>query len=395
MITKKRVKISDLRADWNYPTEIRFGIGRIRELPETCNALGMRAPLLVTDPSIARLPFIEEFIELNRIAGIDTQLFSGITPDPDLACIRKGARFYREKRFDGIISIGGGSALDAGKAIALAAAVGPTALCKYVFGNTIPHRTNRKINAIISIPTTAGTGSEVDAHALITDADTHRKMSIYHPKLLPRIVIADPLLTRTLAPPMTAATGFDALSHNLEALCSPAFNPVLDSIASQGIAYIKDWLPIAVQEQRSLQARVYTMAASIMGAIAFGKGLGAMHALAHSVGAFYKLHHGRTIAAVMPYVLKFNRRQISDKMGLLAHFLDLRHADFHAVLNWILDLRSELGAPSCLGELGVRDDHIPSLAQKAMEDPNVGTNPAPLDQHKMEKLLSHAIQGRL
>lgn len=395
MITKKRIKISDLRADWNYPTEIRFGIGRVRELPEACHTLGMRAPLLVTDPVIAGLPFTKELLELNRIAGIETQIFSEITSDPDLACVRKGTRILKEQRFDGMISVGGGSALDAGKAIALAAAVGPTALRTYQFGNTIPPRTNRKIHAIISIPTTAGTGSEVDAHALINDALTQRKMSIYHPKLLPRIVIADPMLTKTLQPGMTAATGFDALSHNLEALCSPVFNPALDSIAYQGIIYVKDWLPIAFREKRNLQARVYTMAASIMGAIAFDKGLGAMHALAHPVGTLYHIHHGRTIAAVMPYVLQFNRRQIREKMGLLARFLNLPHTDFHAVLNWILDLRSELGAPQCLGELGVREDHIPSLAQKAMKDPNVRTNPAPLDQGKMEKLFSHAIQGRL
>jgi alcohol dehydrogenase class IV len=395
MRPKKRIKVSGLQADWKHPTEIRFGVGRIRELPEVCERSGMLAPLLATDPVVARLPFIREIIELNRKAGIETQLFSEITSDPDLASIRKGASIFKKEQYDGIISVGGGSAMDAGKAIALAAAVGPRAVCNYTFGPKTLPRTPRRIYPVIAVPTTAGTGSEVDANALITDGVDHVKMSIYHPKILPKVVIADPTLTRRLTPFVTAATGMDALSHNLEAICSPVFHPILDAVALQGIAYIKDWLPVAFREKRNLQARVYMMAASIMGAIAFDKGLGAMHALAHPVGASFKAHHGRTIAAVMPYVLKFNHRQISGKMEHVARFLGLPRAHFDAMLNWILDLRYELGMPYSLGELGVREDHIPPLAEKALKDPNILTNPMPLDQTKMEKLLSRAIQGKL
>jgi alcohol dehydrogenase class IV len=268
-LLKRRLNIktgvSNIQADWKHPTEIRFGVGRIKELPEACQKLGMRNPLLVTGPVVARLPFIEKMLESNRNAGIETRIFSKITSEPDSGCIKKGARIFKQGQFDGIIAVGGGSTLDAGKAIALAVAVGQKYLWNYRFGSKIPTTTPRKIHAVIAIPTTAGAGSEVNASAVIIDDLNHVKISLYHPKLLPKIVIADPELTRRLTPYATAAAGMDALSHNLEALCSPAFNPMLDAIALQGIRYLKDWLPIAFREGRNLQARVYTMAASIMG----------------------------------------------------------------------------------------------------------------------------------
>jgi alcohol dehydrogenase class IV len=387
--------VSSLQADWKHPTEIRFGVGRMKELPETCRKLNIRMPLLVTDPGVARLPFLKKAITLNRNEGIETQMFSEITSEPDADCVQKGARIFQEGRFDGIIAIGGGSALDAGKAIALVAAAGCQNLWKYVWGSCNVRTPPREIPPVVAIPTTAGTGSEVDANAVITDEVNHIKRSLYHPKLLPRIVIADPALTQSLPPSLTAATGMDALSHNLEALCSPIFNPMLDAIVFQGIGYIKAWLPIAFQEGRNLQARLYMMAASIMGAIAFDKGLGAMHALAHAVGAMVKTHHGTAIAIVMPYVLSFNREQIEEKIIHLAYVLDLSPCHFDAVLNWILGLRQKFGIPHSLGELGVEAEHIPSLTEKALQDGNASTNPIPLNQEKVEKLLRRVIYGKL
>jgi alcohol dehydrogenase class IV len=390
----KRNLISSIQADWTHPTEIRFGVGRMKELPDACRKLNMHTSLLVTDPGVARLPFLKKAIALNQNEGIETRVFSEIISNPDSICIKQGARIFQEGQFDGILAVGGGSALDAGKAIALVVAAGSQDFWKYVFGTPDIPPLARVIPPVIAIPTTAGTGSEVDANAVITDEVNHVKRSLYHPKLLPRMVIADPALTQSLPPSMTAATGMDALSHNLEALCSPIFNPMLDAIAYQGIHYIKDWLPIVFQESHNLQARLYMMAASIMGAIAFEKGLGAMHALAHAVGAMFQTHHGSTIAAIMPYVLKFNRRKINEKMEYLAWVLDLSRPHFDAVLQWILALRQELGMPHFLGALGVKEEHIPFLAEKALRDGNASTNPILLDRGKVEMLLNQMICGK-
>jgi alcohol dehydrogenase class IV len=336
-------------------------------------------------------------VEANRERGIETEVFSRITPNPDGEAIAEGARVFLEGGYDGIVALGGGSALDAGKAVALAFAVGPAKIWDYAFrhGSDPPAVRKGRIPPIIAVPTTAGTGSEVDASAVITDAANHVKRSLYHPDLLPSVVIADPSLTRRLIPFLTAATGMDALSHNLEALCNPAFSPMLDAIALQGIRYAREWLPVAFHERRNLQARVYTMASSIMGAIAFEKGLGAMHAMAHAVGALFKTHHGRTIGAVMPYVLRFNQRRIRGKMEVVARFLDLPRHDYRGVVDWILALRLDLGLPGTLGELGVRMEHIPTLVDRALADANAATNPVPLDRQGLERLFRWAISGRL
>lgn len=387
-------RVNGLRADWKHPTEIRFGAGRAAELPDVCEALGIRRAFLVTDPGLARLSIPGRLVGANLERGIDTTVFSGITSDPDGESIGAGARAFLEGGYDGIIALGGGSPLDAGKAIALALAVGPGNIWNYTCGPPAPPVRKGRIPPIIAIPTTAGTGSEVDASAVITDSVHHVKRSLFHPDLMPAVVIADPTLTRRLIPYLTAATGMDALSHNLEALCNPAFGPVLDAVALQGIRYVKDWLPKAFHEPRNLQARVYTMAASIMGAIAFEKGLGAMHAMAHAVGALFKTHHGRTVGALMPYVLRFNQRRIRGKMAEVARFLDLPRHDYRGVADWILSLRMELGIPGTLGELGVRESDIPRLAERALGDANAATNPVPLDRTGLERIFRWAVRGK-
>jgi alcohol dehydrogenase class IV len=387
-------RINGLRADWKHPTEIRFGVGRAAELPDACERLGIRRAFLVTDPGLARLPIPGRLVEANRNRGIETAVFSDIPSDPDGESIGAGARDFLEGGYDGIIALGGGSPLDAGKAVGLALAVGPGNIWRYTYGAPAPPVQKGRIPPIIAIPTTAGTGSEVDANAVITDAAHHVKRSLYHPDLMPGVVIADPLLTRRLIPYLTAATGMDALSHNLEALCNPAFGPMLDAVALQGIRYAREWLPRAFHEPRNLEARVYTMAASIMGAIAFEKGLGAMHAMAHAVGALFKTHHGRTVGTLMPYVLRFNRRRIQGKMSEVARFLDLPRYDYRGVADWILELRRELGIPGALSDLGVRRSDIPDLVERALGDANADTNPVPLDRAGLGRIFRWAVQGQ-
>jgi hypothetical protein len=390
-----RERVAGLRADWKHPTEIRFGAGRTSEVPAACRQLGMQRPLLVTDPGLTRRPVFRSLMAANRADGIVTGVFSRISSDPDADSIADGARVFRAEDHDGIISLGGGSALDAGKAIALAAAVGAARIWDFAFCPTTPpvRIPQGRIPPIIAVPTTAGTGSEVNGAAVITDAKHHAKRSLFHPDLLAGIVIADPALTCGLTPMLTAATGMDALSHNLEALCNPSFSPVLDAVALQGIRYAKDWLPVAFHAPRNIQARVYTMAASIMGAVAFEKGLGVMHAMAHAVGAHFKIHHGLTVSAVMPYALRFNRRRIEAKMSDVACFLNLPRHDYRQVVNWLAALRTELGLPASLGELGVRLHHIPALVDRTLNDANAPANPVPLDLRGCERLYKWAIRG--
>jgi alcohol dehydrogenase class IV len=392
-----RPPVNGLTADWKHPTEIRFGVGRVAEVPDACRSLDMRHPLVVTDPGLAKLPIAAKLIALLEEDGFQSVLFSRISSDPDSESIAEGARAFMEGGYDGIIALGGGSALDAGKAMALTFAVGPKKIWEFVYRFDTPPPRVRKglIPPIIAIPTTAGTGSEVDASAVITDAANKVKKSLYHPDLMPSIVIADPALTRRLIPYLTAATGVDALSHNLEAFCNPAFSPMLDAIALQGIRYAKEWLPVAFHQKRNLQARVYTMAASIMGAIAFEKGLGAMHAMAHAVGALFKTHHGRTVGAVMPYVLRFNRRRINGKMEEIARCLDLPRRDYRGVLDWLIGLRLELGMPATLSDLGVRMEDIPKLVDRTLADANAPTNPVKLDPKGVEQLFRWSIRGKL
>ena len=389
-------RLDNLRADWKHPTEIRFGVGRLAELPQACEGLLIRHPLLVTDPLLARRAVAKNLVAANRAGGIQTDVFSAIASDPDGGHIGDGARIFMNGGYDGIIALGGGSSLDAGKAIALAFAAGPGRIWEFRYqpGGRPPFIRKGLIPPIIAVPTTAGTGSEVNASAVITDAEKQVKRSLYHPDLMPGVVIADPSLTRGLIPYLTAATGLDALSHNLEALCSPTFNPMLDAIALQGVRYARDWLPVAFSRKRNLRARVYLMAASMMGAISFEKGLGAMHAMAHTVGTLYKTHHGRTVGAVMPYVLRFNRRRIREKMSELARFLDLPRHDLQGVEHWLLALRLELGMPADLGELGVRETDIPALVDRTLADANAATNPVPLDAAGVERLYRWAIRGK-
>ncbi len=383
------------RANWNYPTSIRFGAGRIEELPSVCREVGMQRPLLVTDPGLAALPIVPAAVARNQAAGIATGSFSNIRANPVGANIEEGVAAYSAGGHDGVIAFGGGSALDAGKVIA------------FMSGQARPlwdfedkedwwsRADPAGIAPVIAVPTTAGTGSEVGRAGVILDEAQQAKRIIFHPKMMPAAVISDPELTVGLPPHITAATGMDALSHCLEAYCAPGFHPMADGIAAQGIKLIREWLPRAVEEGRDLEARGQMLVAASMGATAFQKGLGGMHALSHPIGAIYNTHHGLTNAVLMPYVLAFNRGAIDDRIARLAGFIGLRETSFAAFLEWVLDLRQRLGVPHALGELGVTAEAVDRLAIMAEADPSAGGNPVPFDASAARLVLHAAIEGRV
>jgi alcohol dehydrogenase class IV len=384
-----------LRGNWSYPTSIRFGIGRIAELPDACRQVGFTRPLLVTDPGLAKLPMIQDALACNKEAGLATGLFSDIKGNPVSRNVEDGLKVFRDGGYDGIIAFGGGSALDAAKTIAFMAGQKRAMWDFEDVGDNWTRADPAGIVATIAVPTTAGTGSEVGRASVITNEATHVKKIIFHPKMLPSIVISDPALTVGLPPHVTAATGMDALAHCLEAYCAPGFHPLAEGIAIEGMRLVKEALPIAVKDGKNLVARAQMMAAASMGATALQKGLGAIHALSHPVGAVYDAHHGLTNAVVMPYVLEFNRPAIDAKMTRLAAWLGLPNPSFKAVMAWVLALRKEIGIPHTLKDLGVGTDRIDQLSEMAALDPSAGGNPIPIGAAELKTMFLASIEGKL
>lgn len=387
--------MASLRGNWNYPTAVRFGPGRIGELPEACKALNLKRPLLVTDPALAKLPMIANAVAACRNAGLACEVFSDLQANPVESNVANGVATYRRGSHDGVIAFGGGSALDTGKAVALM--VGQTRPL-WDFEDREDWYTRVNVAGMaptIAVPTTSGTGSEVGRAAVITDTRDHTKKIIFHPRMLPALVIADPELTLGLPPNVTAAVGMDALSHNLEAYCSPSYHPLAEGIALEGMRLIHDWLPAAVKDGSDIEARSHMMAASLMGATAFQKGLGAMHSLSHPCSANLNTHHGLTNAVVMPYVMAWNRPALSEKMQRLAAFLNLRQHSFDGVLDWIMELRKNIGVPDTLAELGVTMEHVQGFARQAFDDPSTGGNPVPMTVENFAQLYRNCIEGKL
>jgi alcohol dehydrogenase class IV len=383
-----------LRGDWSYPTTIRFGAGRIAELPDACAALGIARPLLITDPGLAGHAIGERVLSIAR-GGLPVGLFADVRPNPTGADVACGVEALRRGGHDGVIALGGGSALDAAKAIAFMAAQERPVWDFEDRGDNWRRAATAGIAPVVAVPTTAGTGSEVGRAAVITRQDTHEKCIVFHPRMLPGQVIADPELTQGLPANLTAWTGIDALSHSLEALCAQGFSPMADGIATEAIRLIHRWLPVAVEDGANLAARAYMLAAASMGAVAFQKGLGAMHALAHPIGGLLDRHHGLTIAIVMPYVLRVNRPAIEQRMEQLARVLGLAQPDFEGFLGWITGLRRDLEIPHDLTALGVVPEHVPILAPRAAADPSADGNPLPLDEAGYAALYRQALSGRL
>jgi alcohol dehydrogenase class IV len=386
---------STLTGNWNYPTEFRFGAGRIAELPAACRRLGMSRPLLVTDAGLAKLPIVAATLELCRAASLPCGLFADVRANPVGANITDGVAAFKAGCHDGVIAFGGGSGLDAAKAIALMVGqIRPL----FDFEDREDWYTRVDVTGmapVVAVPTTSGTGSEVGRASVITDESDHTKKIIFHPNMMPAIVIDDPVLTLGLPAKMTAAVGMDALSHSLEAYCSPFYHPMAQGIALESIRLVKTWLPTAVKDGANITARSHMMAASSMGAVAFQKGLGGMHALAHPCGALLDIHHGTTIAVVMPYVLAFNLLAIEERLTALARYLDLPLPSGRSFLGWVLDLRKEVGIPHTLSEIGVNSSMVPTLAAMAFSDPSCGGNPIRLSEKTLDSLYRAALAGDL
>jgi alcohol dehydrogenase class IV len=377
-------------ANWNYPTAIRFGAGRVAELGEACRGLGMERPLLVTDPALAKLPMVD-----SALAAAGAECFCAIHSNPVGADVEAGLAVYRGGGHDGVIAFGGGSALDAGKVIAFMSGQSQP-LWDFEDKEDWWSRADPDgIAPVVAVPTTAGTGSEVGRAGVILDEAAAIKKIIFHPKMLPALVILDPELTLGLPPHVTAATGMDALSHCLEAYCAPGFHPMADGIAAEGMKQIRLWLPRAVEDGSDIEARGHMLVAASMGATAFQKGLGGMHALSHPIGALLGTHHGLTNAVLMPYILDFNRSAIEERLARLAGYIGLEDASFEGFLAWIVELRRRLGIAHTLGELGVSEADMERIAIMAEADPSAGGNPLPFDAAAARLVLEAAIAGRV
>ena len=383
-----------LRANWNYPTAVRFGAGRIAELAEAVKLAGFARPLVVTDPKLAAMPMVQKAVDSLAGAGLPAKLFSDIKPNPVEANLDAGLAAFHAGGHDGVVAFGGGSALDAGKLVAFMAGQERPVWDFEDIGDNWTSAKTEGIVPVVAVPTTAGTGSEVGRAAVITNAATGSKKIIFHPAMMPKVAICDPELTVGMPPLITAGTGMDAFAHCLEAYCAPPYHPLADGIAVEGIRLVKDNLTRAVKDGDDLDARANMMAAAAMGATAFQKGLGAIHALSHPIGALYDTHHGLTNAVLMPYVLAFNRTAIEDKVKRLAAAIGLR-PNFRAVLAWVLDLRAAIGIPPTLRDLGVGDERIDTIVAMAPEDPTAGGNPLPLDKRAARTILRRALDGRI
>ena len=384
-----------LAGNWNYPTQVRFGVGRIKELASACRSLGMKRPLLVTDPGLAKLPMIGDALDALKKAGLGAAVFSAIKSNPVGQNVEDGLDAYKAGRHDGVVAFGGGSAMDAGKTIAFMA--GQT-LPLWDFedvGDNWSRADPAAIAPIVAVPTTSGTGSEVGRASVVIDEATHTKKILFHPKMQPGLVICDPALVAGLPAKITAATGMDALAHCLEAYSVNAYHPMADGIAIEGMRLVHDWLPEAVGNGANLEARAHMMAAAAMGATAFQKGLGAIHSLSHPVGAIYDTHHGLTNAVFMPYVLVFNRAAIEDRMVRLARYIGLKKPSFQAVLDWTLALREKFAMPHTAALLGVEPERVDEISRMAEKDPTASGNPVPAGAAEMRKILDAAMQGRL
>jgi 4-hydroxybutyrate dehydrogenase len=379
-----------LNANWSYPTTIRFGAGRIVEIAEACQVAGIKKPLLVTDKGLAQLDITLKTLDLLDFAGLGRSVFSKVDPNPTDINAIAGIKMFKEGKHDGVIAFGGGSGLDLGKLIA------------FMVGQTRPiwdfedvsnwwmRADETSIMPIIAVPTTAGTGSEVGRASVITNSETHEKKIIFHPKLLPSVVICDPELTKGMPTMITAGTGMDAFAHCLEAYCSPHYHPMSHGMALEGMRLVKENLSPVFKDGNNLTARAHMMSAAIMGATAFQKGLGAIHAASHPIGAVHNTHHGTTNAVVMREALLLNRIEIEPKIQSLCNYLEIPNG-FEGFISFVSGLNAALNIPSSLTELGVKNPNIENLVASALKDPSGGSNPVALTKENMTKLFINCL----
>ena len=382
--------------NWNYPTTIWVGENRIKDISLACKNLNLKKPLFVTDDQLVNKKIVKDTLINLKNENVTVEVYSNVKGNPTGTNVHEGVVFYKEKKCDGVIAFGGGSGLDVGKAIA------------FMSGQTLPiwdfedvgdnwrKANSEKISPIIAVPTTAGTGSETGRASVILNEKTGVKNIIFHPKFLPSIVILDPTLTIDLPPNVTAATGMDALAHNLEAFCAPGYHPMADGIALEGMRLIKKWLIEAVKNGSNIEARMNMLTAASMGSTAFQKGLGGIHSLSHPVNAVNNIHHGLSNAIFMPYVLSFNRDVIENKIVKVCEYLDLKDKSFDGFLNWVLELRNNLNIPHKLSEVIENSDFdLDKLSKMAFNDPSTGGNPKKLTLDDMKIMYQHSMSGEL
>ena len=378
--------------NWNYPTPIWFGPGRIRDIQKACDDLNILNPLIVTDPGILKTDII---IKLNNNLKTTAKIYSKVQGNPTGKNVKDGVDFFNNFQNDGVIAVGGGSGMDTGKGIAFMAKQTKPIWDFEDIGDYWTRANSDVIFPIIAVPTTAGTGSETGRAGVFTNEKTKVKKIIFHPKMLPSTVILDPELTLPLPSNLTAYTGMDALAHCLEAYCSNLFHPLSQGIALEGISIIKKYLQKSFSNGDDVEARGNMLAASSMGSIAFQKGLGAIHSLSHPVGALYNTHHGLTNAVFMPYVLKKNRNAIEDKLIALSRYIELSNQSFDGFITWILNLRESLQIPHTLKELIHEDTKLEEMSAMALVDPTAGSNPIELNQMDFLKLYKDSFEGVL
>jgi hypothetical protein len=380
-----------LRGNWNYPTTIWAGPGRISELAAACAQSGIRRPLIVTDEGLVNAPMIK-----NALGAVkDSALFGAVRGNPALSHVEAGLKAYRAGGHDGVVAFGGGSALDAGKVVAFLSGQNRPLWDFEDVGDWWTRADPAGIAPVVAVPTTAGTGSEVGRAGVILNEETHQKKIIFHPLMMPRIVIADAELTVGLPPAVTAATGIDAFVHCFEAFCAPGFHPLADGIALEGMRLIHQYLPRAYADGKDIEARAQMLAAASMGATAFQKGLGGVHAIAHPVGSWFNTHHGLTNAVILPYVMTYNRNVIDDKADVISRVLDLPTRGFDGFLAWVLKMRIELGIPHSLAHIGVSADKASIIGREAAIDPSAGGNPIPVNAAQLEHIFRAAVAGTL
>lgn len=375
-----------LTANWSYPTAIRFGAGRISELADACRAAGMSRPLLVTDRGLAALPITAQALDVLEQGGLGRAIFADVDPNPNEINLAAGVVAFHSGGHDGVVAFGGGSGLDLGKMVAFMARQTRPIWDFEDIGDWWTRADADAIYPNVAVPTTAGTGSEVGRASVITNSVTHVKKIIFHPKVLPSVVIADPELTVGMPKAITAGTGMDAFAHCLEAYSSPFYHPMSQGIALEGMRLVKEYLPRAYADGGDIEARAQMMSAAAMGATAFQKGLGAIHAISHPVGALYNTHHGTTNAAVMSAVLHFNRLAIEERIANAAAYLGIE-GGFDGFYDWVVALRNEMKIPNGLAAMGVPSDRYDEIAAMALEDPSAGGNPITLTLENTRALL--------
>jgi len=382
--------------NWNYPTTMWGGKDRINDLGKACKQLNIKKPLVVTDGGLVKTKMVSNILEQLKIEGFMINTFSNIVGNPTGSNVNEGVKEYHKNKNDGVIAFGGGSGLDVGKAIAFMSGQNLPIWEFEDVGDNWAKANNEKIAPIISVPTTAGTGSETGRASVILNEKTSIKNIIFHPKILSSIVILDPVLTVGLPAKITAATGMDALAHNLEAFCAPGFHPMADGIALEGMRLIDKWLLIAFKDGANLDARMNMLTAASMGSTAFQKGLGGIHSLSHPVNALNNIHHGLSNAIFMPYVLTFNKDVIEEKIIKICNYLELENKTFDGFIDWVLKLRKDLKLPHKLSEvIEEKDFDIEQLSKMALEDPSTGGNPKKLTVEDMRLMYKHSMIGQL